>query len=256
MKKLLITLLLFCFSTALYAENDCQMRPDILIIGDSQVGATWAKSYVGNFLTTCLKGDFVIYGRGATIPANWMGKGGMDHIETIQRDRLNEHLNIGSKLMVPDCKKRLEPMLQTHQPKKLVLSFGGNYGNNADQLILKDMQDLKQILLVSKVTRENCFFVTPTYEMEVKDRRNVPGRNLQNTQHVTNLIKQALDKNCQVISGLDIMKNSPYFDGNQLLIRQAVEGRTGCMGAAVNDNVHICGAAAQDYAQKLCDTLN
>jgi hypothetical protein len=249
-------LIAFILTLSVQAQSECPANIDLLIVGDSQVGATWSKSYVGNFLTQCLKGNFVIYGRGGTVPGNWLGSGGMDHIETIQRDLTQEHLNLGSKDNVPVCKKRLEPMLKAHNPKRLVLSFGGNYITLADSLVTKQMNQLALVLQEQGITRENCFFITPTFEMQVSERRNVPTRNLENTRHITQVIKQSIDRSCQVISGLDLMQDSPLFDGDQLLLRQPVAGRGGCMGPAVNDNVHVCGMAAQDYAERICQLLN
>ena len=52
---------------ALFALNSiaCDYRYyDVVVVGDSQTGAFWAKSYFGNFLANCIEGEFKIYGRG------------------------------------------------------------------------------------------------------------------------------------------------------------------------------------------------
>lgn len=256
MKYLMIFALSSLTHLNVYAQNECRSNIDTLVVGDSQVGATWSRSYVGNFLANCLQGDFVIYGRGATIPGNWFGLGGMDQIETIQRDQTNQHLNLGSKEQVPLCKKRLEYMLKDHTPKKLVMSFGGNYNLNAENVITQQMNQFIQILKKYNISRDRCFFITPTFEMQVRDRRNVPSRTRQTSEQVHSIISKLIEGHCQTFSGVKLMQDSIYFDGKELLLRVPVNGRNGCMGAAENDNVHICGMAALDYAEKICQLLN
>lgn len=252
-----IIILVFGLFTSL-SVLACQEPVDLLLIGDSQVGATWAKSYTGNFLQQCLRGNFVIYGRGATVPGNWLGQGGMDHIETIQRDPENSHLNLGSGVKVPTCKKRLEHMLPAHQSKRIALSFGGNYIGKT----INTEQVKKEITQLMKITQEhgylegNCFFIGPTFEMEVRDRRNIAHRDLSAVEKINSLITPILAGKCRFISGVELMRSSPYFDGKELLRRVQVPGANGCSGAAENDNVHVCGEAARDYALRLCDILN
>jgi hypothetical protein len=85
--------------------------------------------------------------------------------------------------------------------------------------------------------------MTPTYEMAVAANRNVPTRNLQASMKIHSLIESAI-------------KASPFFDGKELLKRIPMDGKPGCSGAAENDNVHVCGEAAQDMAQRICERLN
>jgi hypothetical protein len=234
----------------------CQGPLDLLVVGDSQLGATWSKSYTGNFLQQCLKGNFAIYARGGTVPGNWIGSGGMDHIETIQRTPQEEHLNLGSGESVPLCKKRIGPMIDSHQPKRVLFEFGGNYIAAPDEVISSQIRDLVKILDEKKIASKDCYFLHQTYEMEVATKRNVPLKNLQNTKRILSVISLALKGKCQMIDGLELMKDSPYFDGKENLKRVLISGRGGCGGAAVNDNAHVCGSAAQDMAERLCLLFN
>jgi hypothetical protein len=257
--NLKLSLLPFLFAVSTVAKSaTCPKDVDLLLIGDSQVGATWAKSYTGNFLQQCLKGRFVIYGRGATIPGNWFGNGGMDQIETIQRDADNAHLNIGSLDQVPLCKKRMEAMLPAHSPKRIVFSFGGNYiGKTIDEKKVKqEISRLMEIIAQYDYREDQCFFVGPTFEMEVRERRNVAHRDLTGVMKIDSIVRPLLSGKCQFLSGVDLMRSSPYVDGKELLKRVQIPGASGCAGAAENDNVHVCGEAARDYAQRLCDRLN
>lgn len=128
--------------------------------------------------------------------------------------------------------------------------------NQSDESVSNQVIKLNNILAKFKILPENCFFITPTYEMQVKSNRNIPHRNLKNVLHLTSIIKNALGLSCTHISGVDLMKNSPYFDGVELLIRDIIPTDLGCGGAAENDNVHICGKAAKDFAQRLCSIIN
>lgn len=249
--KLFATAFVFVHLTFL-AHAQCPSPVDILVVGDSQSGATWSKTYFGNFLASCLQGNFVIYGRGATVPANWIGSGGMDHIETIQRTSSNNHLNIGAGETVPLCKKRIGPMLEAHTPKKVLFQFGGNMITSAEDVVIQQVDRLMVTAMEKGIKSQNCFFLMPTYEMEVESRRNVPHRNLSNVQKINRLITQTIAGRCQVIDGLEVMKDSPYFDGKELLRRVPIEGKPGCGGAAVNDNVHVCGEAARDLSERVC----
>jgi hypothetical protein len=182
----------------------------------------------------------------------------MDHIETIQRDSLNSHINLGSADKVPGCKKRLEQMLPPHQAKRIAFSFGGNYIGktiNVEQ-VKKETTDLVKLIQQHGYKQESCFYIGPSFEMEVRDRRNIAHRDLAAVEKINAILRPILDGNCQFISGIDLMRSSPYFDGKELLRRVQVAGANGCAGAAENDNVHICGEAARDYALRLCEVLN
>lgn len=253
MRKLLLLTLI-----SLNVSASCLPGKDLLVVGDSQVGATWATSYTGNFLQQCLKGNFVIYGRGATVPGNWIDQGGMDQIETIQRDPENKHRNLGSKEQVPLCKKRLTEMLQSHTPKKLLLSFGGNYiGKTTDfEKIKRDITRMLAIIKSSGLKSENCFFVSPTFEMEVATQRNIPHRDLVAVNKVTEFIRPLLKDQCQLLEGVALMQDSTLLTEKSVLKRVQVPGTSGCLGAAQNDNVHICGEAAAEMAHKICDLVN
>jgi hypothetical protein len=251
-----ITFLIIALTISSMASASCQGPLDLLVVGDSQLGATWSKSYTGNFLQQCLKGNFAIYARGGTVPGNWIGSGGMDHIETIQRTPQEEHLNLGSGESVPLCKKRIGPMIDSHQPKRVLFEFGGNYIAAPDEVISSQIRDLVKILDEKKIASKDCYFLHQTYEMEVATKRNVPLKNLQNTKRILSVISLALKGKCQMIDGLELMKDSPYFDGKENLKRVLISGRGGCGGAAVNDNAHVCGSAAQDMAERLCLLFN
>jgi hypothetical protein len=253
MKKIfvLISLITYQLSWA-----NCLGPIDVLVVGDSQTGATWSKSYFGNFLQSCLEGTFTIYGKGGSTPGSWLGKGGLDQIEIIQRDQDESHLNIGAGESVPLCKKRIASMLETHQPKKVLFFFGDNHIASSDEEIIKETELLMKTVNEKGVSPENCFFLTPTFEMEIKTKRNVSRKNLLNTERITQAIRSGIQSRCQLIDGVEIMKSSSYFDGKELLKRVQVEGKIGCAGAASNDNIHICGEAAKDLALKICQTLN
>jgi lysophospholipase L1-like esterase len=146
---LIISLLL----TKAYAE--CEHDRDLVIIGDSQIGATWSRSYIGNYLNECLKHEsnlnYVIYGRGATTIGNWIDRTHLDHIEVIQRTRSNPHENIGAHQAVPMCKKRLDSILKSHLPQTLVLSFGGNWIGQDERSFAK--KSIKQSILLTNNQR-------------------------------------------------------------------------------------------------------
>lgn len=238
------------------AQAQCPQAIDLLVVGDSQIGATWSRSYLGNFLQTCLKGDFAIYARGGTVPGNWLDAGGMDHIETIERTALQSHLNIGANENVPLCKKRIGPMLEAHIPKKVLFEFGGNYISTSETVIKNQINRLMETVEENKINPQDCYFLTPTYEMVVESRRNVPTRNMANVKVVRDIIEKTIASRCQIVDGMEVMKDSTYFDGKELLKRVQIEGKSGCAGAAANDNVHTCGAAAKDYAERICQIIN
>jgi hypothetical protein len=92
--------------------------------------------------------------------------------------------------------------------------------------------------------------------MEVKSKRNVSRKNLVNTSRISRIILNAIENKCQHLDGLDIMKDSSYFDGKELLRRVPIVGKPGCSGAAENDNIHVCGEAAKDFAERVCLKIN
>lgn len=249
-------LLIFLISIPLLAQNECPTSSDTIVVGDSQVGATWSRTYVGNYLQRCLKGDFYIYGRGGTTVSSWIGKGSLDKIETIERSKENSHKNIGKLDAVPLCKKRIEHILSSHRPQKVVFNFGGNMIGQSEKQITTQIINLMEIVERNNISLDDCFFITPTYEMEVATNRNVPARNLESVTKVMKIIRSNINGKCTHLDGLKIMKDSPYFDGNQLLKREIIDTDGGCAGAAKNDNVHICGKAALDFANRLCELIN
>lgn len=235
---------------------------DLLVLGDSQTGATWSKSYFGNYLQKCLKeqmaetGNFVVYARGATQPTHWINSSGLDKIETIQRDPDNNHKNIGNLDKVPLEKKRIGPMLQSLQPKKVLFFFGDNLMIESPALIETQFTNLLSYVKAQKIPKLDCFLLTPTYEMEVTDHRSIKGKTLENTNKVIAAITKAAGDSCQVINGLDVIKNSPYFLKTNLVKRVPIVGDGGCTGGATNDNIHLCGEAAKYLAQAACNKLS
>ncbi len=252
MKKFLLSIF-FITQTALASE--CQGPVDLLVLGDSQTGATWSKSYFGNFLQECLEENFIILGKGGSIPGSWVGKGGLDQIEIIQRTPESEHQNIGNGDKVPLCKKRIDPMLKNYLPKRVLFFFGDNYIASTDEMISKDLSQFSKVITDNFITKENCFFLTPTFEMEIKTKRNVTRKNLANTIRINQLIEKGLKETCQIINGVELMKDSEFYDGKELLKRVQIEDKIGCSGGALNDNIHICGRAAEDLARKTCQIL-
>jgi hypothetical protein len=253
MTKLLFILIF----TINLAWASCYKNYDLVILGDSQIGATWSKSYVGNYLQKCLQKnsaqDFIILGRGGTHLGHWINKTNMDHIETIERTHLDNHKNLGNTNL-PLCQKRLHEALAAYKPRKLVLSFGGNWIGHSESVIKQDLKNTIAILAKNQISKDQCYFITPTFEMQVDQRRNVPSRNLEAVKLVTKVIDEMMVNTCQVISGIELMQDSPLLE-NQILKRQSITGDAGCMGAAVNDNVHICGMAALELANKICEKI-
>jgi hypothetical protein len=251
MKKSLL-LFLLCISSSTFAN--CDGPKDLLILGDSQTGATWSRSYFGNFLQQCLKGNFVVLGKGGSNPSTWY-KGGLENVEIVKRDPVNAHINLGLGPTLPLCQKRLPEMIDSYNPKKILFFFGDNMIASSDQEIKNEIFGLLEIISKKNITRENCYFLTPSFEMEVKTKRNVTRKNLSNTERIRDIIANNLLNKCQHIDGLEIMKTSSYFDGKELLRRVLIQGKAGCGGAAENDNIHICGEAAKDLAEKVCTIL-
>ncbi len=248
--KTILTLIILLFSHATVAQ-----KVNLLVVGDSQVGATWGKTYFGNFLQECLGPNFIIFGKGASVPGHWLN-GGLEKIEIIQRDPEHKHLNIGAGEIVPLFKKRLDPMIDHFQPNKILLSFGGNYTANTDEKIINEIEAVMKLFSEKGISSADCYFFTPTYEMEVATRRNVELRDLKNVLRITAAIETAINDRCQIIKGVDLMKSSPYFnESTKLIKREPLAQSTDCSGPASNDNVHVCGKAAQDMARKVCDLI-
>jgi hypothetical protein len=252
MKKIFLVL----FFVSFQSFSECPSPTDLIVVGDSQTGSAWSRSYFGDFVQACLKGSFAIYGRGGSIAQNWYGKGGLDTVETIERGPGVPFHSAGVGSAVPLCKKRMEFMIDEHKAQRVLYFFGDNYIASEDAIIIKDIHQLMNVTMEKGITPQNCFFLTPTYEMQVATKRNVSKKYLANTQRINAAIKKAIADRCQVLDGLEIMKESPYFDGKELLKRIQVEGKSGCAGAATNDNIHICGMAAKDLAQRVCDRMS
>lgn len=236
-------------------------KVDFVAIGDSQTGATWGHAYFGNFLQKCLKenvsktGTFKIYGRGGTVPSNWMHASSMDKIETIERDLENNHKNIGSGDAVPACKKRIGAILDAHQPKKVLVFFGDNLISNTPEEIVAEFKSIAAVVS-KKIKSENCFFLTPTYEMEVATKRNVKLKSRANNIKVISAIMEAVGSTCHVIDGEEVMKDSQYFIEGGKLKRIAADEIPGCFGSAANDNIHLCGEAAREFANRACKIIS
>jgi hypothetical protein len=248
--------LLFIILFGLNVSWGCESNPvDFLVVGDSQTGASWAKSYFGNFAQQCLGDSFAVYGRGGTSPSSWIGKGNLDHVETIMRSPVHQQLNLGSGDQVQLCQKRLLPMIEAHKPKKLMLFFGDNLIASSDEEIVSQVDKTMKTIEESGLAPNDCYFLTPTYEMEVATKRNVTRKNFENTLRITLAIKKTISGRCQHLDGLELMRSSAYLTSNKLLKRVQIPGLPGCGGAAVNDNIHVCGEAAKDFANKVCALL-
>lgn len=256
--KLFLFLGLILTSSSSFAWRCRAEKVNVLVIGDSQTGTPNSKSYFGNFLQQCLKNkgeSFVTYGRGGTRPIHWLDNSDMDLVTTIQRDNFNEEKNIGWGKMVPLCKRRLAPMLRRHSPQKVLVFFGDNLLLHPQDYIASQSKKMVEVIRSTGIPFNECFFLTPTYEMEVESQRNMPGKNLDNTKAVNAIIKAAVGNRCQVIDGLELMENSPLLLESKLFKRSQSTGQTDCFGKSANDNIHFCGDAAQEMANKVCDIL-
>jgi hypothetical protein len=49
--------------------------------------------------------------------------------------------------------------------------------------------------------------------MEVATNRNVPLRDLKNVKRITKVISENLQRRCQLIDSVELMKDSEFFDG-------------------------------------------
>jgi hypothetical protein len=88
--------------------------------------------------------------------------------------------------------------------------------------------------------------------MEVAEKRNMPGKNYETTKTVIEYIKKSVANRCQVIDGLELMKDSPLLLENKLFKRQQSNGELDCFGDSANDNIHYCGDVAEELAEKVC----
>jgi hypothetical protein len=252
---------LLLFSITSFSRTDCTNQPiDLLVVGDSQTGATWGRSYFGNYLQKCLVSDahlgtsFSVYGRGGTQPIHWMNNPGMDKIDTILRTPVSNLINLGHE--VPVCQKRLKEMISSHRPKKVLVFFGDNVLDLSEKEIASQFERMTTIIKDQSYASQDCYVMTPTYEMSVATRRNVPYKHLANTLKVINAAKKAVGDRCKFIDGIELMKNSKYLLPTNVLKRVEVSGTFCSAGQTGNDNIHVCGEAAQEMAQKICQKLN
>ena len=138
------------------------------------------------------------------------------------------------------------------------MSFGGNYiGKTIDEAkVKKEIIRTMEVIQSHGLTQEQCFFVSPTFEMEVATQRNVPHRDLVAVMKVTDIIRPLLKDKCQLVEGTTLMQDSALLNEKKYLRRVQVPGSSGCSGPALNDNVHTCGEAASEMAHKLCELVN
>jgi hypothetical protein len=254
---LVVLVFLQIVTTLSHAWPCREKKVEILVIGDSQTGTVGSKSYFGNFIQRCLKSHglrFVTYGRGSTRPEHWLDSDALDQVTTIKRDADHEEVNLGWGAMVPECKRRLQPMLKAHRPEKVLAFFGDNFLLHSPESIAKQSQDLVRVIRSHGVSYENCFFLTATYEMEVAGTPRFSHKNLKNTMDVDFAIRQAVGDQCQVIDGLEVMKDSPLLVDSKLKRVQS-DGHTDCFGKSENDNIHYCGDAAKELADQVCERL-
>ncbi len=253
-----VLLLLLSLAPLSRAEEGCEgPRTELLILGDSQTGANWATAYFGNFVQKCLARTqitFASYARGGTQPIHWLSHAGLDKIDTVYRSASEPHTPLGGS-SAPVCKKRLNRLVGIHQPSRVLLFFGDNLLSATTEEIRSQYRKMIRALEEAGIRGENCILLTPTYEMAVASKRNVPSKNFENTMKVIKAIEAEAGPSCRILNGLELMKNSPLLKG-EVLAREAVEGTSGCFGAAANDNIHYCGRAAQELADKVCESLN
>jgi hypothetical protein len=230
---------------------------DLLILGDSQTGGSWATSYFGDFLQKCLAQKrhlrFAAYARGGTQMTQWVQSKALDHIPTVYRDAETPRKILGGK-EIPVCWKRARSLIEIHRPTGVLLQFGDNLLSLDATTTETQTKDLLKIVEAAGIPPERCFFATPTYEMAVQAKRNVPAKNLANTLKVRSAIERASKGRCTLVDGTALLAASPLLD-RDLLARVPVEGTTGCLGKAVNDNTHTCGAAARAWAEAVCSAI-
>jgi hypothetical protein len=231
-------------------------KTDLLIIGDSQNGGYWAKDYFGNHFQDCLTKNnqtFVSYARGGTQFDHWLNMGNLDHIETVYRDATTPQKLMGKEADITH--KRLGSLIKLHAPARVAVFFGDNLVSMQDFQIRLQVEKTINMLHQSGIYNGQCIFITPTYEMQIGTKRNVPMKNFRNTLRVNMAIKEAVEERCLVLDGLELMKNSPLLLKDQTLQRRPTPGLSGCDGAAVNDNIHYCGQAAAEFARKVCELI-
>jgi len=257
MRLLVVSLILSFVTQSAYAWRCREKKVDLLVIGDSQTGTPGKKSYFGNFFQRCLKSKdirFATYGRGSTRPEHWLYSDDKDQVTTIKRDQFDEEINLGWGVMVPECKRRLDPMITAHRPKKVMAFFGDNFILHSKEEITKQSQDLVNLIRSRGIEYQNCYYLTATNEMDVPSNPRNPDKNYQNTLDIVIAIRAAVGDRCQVIDGLNLMKDSPLLKDLKFKRVQSA-GETDCFGNSENDNVHYCGDAARELANNVCDIL-
>jgi hypothetical protein len=235
--------------------SDSEM--DLLILGDSQTGGSWATSYFGDFLQKCLSGKpalrFAAYARGGTQMIQWTTSAASDSVPTVYRDRETPRKILG-RAEVPVTLKRARSLLKLHHPKAVLLQFGDNLLSLTEPAIEAQTRELLDEVEAAGLDADTCFFATPTHEMAVRTRRNVPAKNLENTLKVKRAIERASKGRCTLLDGIALLANSPLLE-NGTLKRVAIAETLGCSGSAVNDNTHACGEAAKAWAEAVCQAL-
>lgn len=229
---------------------------ELLIIGDSQNGGFWSKDYFGNHLQECLSRaskSFAVYARGGTQFNHWLNDSALDHIETVYRDALTPQKLMGKEATL--IHKRITSLIEFHNPERVAVFLGDNLISLQDNQIRLQVQRTLEVLQQSGVNYGQCIFITPTFEMQVSVKRNVPLKDYKNTLRINTIIKDTVSDNCLIIDGLDLMKTSSFLLKNQTLMRKGSRGLIGCGGAALNDNIHYCGEAAAEFATKVCEKI-
>jgi len=244
---------------SMQVEDECSVEPvDRIIIGDSQNGATWATSYFGNFFQRCLSQQnetFKSIARGGSTPMHWVNNSGNDRIDTIMRDKAHNHQLIKTSEL-PVCQRRLKEMIAAYQAKKVFIALGDNIMGSTSATAKVQFSKLLESVQANNIAPENCVILTPTYEMQTTTRRSVAIKTLENTKRIIEGIKSAAAGKCRVIDGTEVMAQSEFFIPSQKILKRInVTGTGGCTGANQNDNIHVCGKAAQDYANRVCDLL-
>lgn len=241
----------------LFSSQGNAARVDLLILGDSQTGGFWATSYFGDFLQRCLARkeglQFVAYARGGTQMIQWTTSSALDSIPTVYRDAETPRKILG-KAEVPVAWKRASSLLKHHSPQAVLLQFGDNLLSLPPSEIEAQTAGILNELERAGLDRDHCFFATPTFEMAVSTRRNVPAKNLQNTLKVRQAIERAAKDRCTLLDGTSLLAHSPWLE-HGLLKRVSIPGTVGCAGSAVNDNTHVCGEAARAWAEAVCRAL-
>ena len=148
----------------------------------------------------------------------------------------------------------MKEILKTHNAKKVLFFFGDNLLLRGRKTIEKEFSKLAKIVKESP-PKSNCYILTPSFEMEVKNKRNSKHKNLKNTLKVINSAIKGVGDRCQVISGVELMSDSELLK-NKTLKRIQFGNLPSCLGRASNDNTHICGVAAKELADRVCKIIN